>query len=268
MSFEAPGAGVAVDALRAELAQAAVGVPDEQLSKFLDWKPNVARAAGRFRAHCSWRAAHRFAFDDPPLLASGDPQLKRLLESEVVVAPDGMVDKQGASVLVGRLRNNDMSDGRTPEEVCRMALYTIDRVLETSNARHNGVAIFHDMTGVQSKNFSPAVPKLLFGALVGNLPVRIKGIYILNAPLFFRAFFSVFSLLLPTKLQDRVRFVSSLSEVYEVIDQEQMLSEHGGSRTHDTAAWVSNHIAREASGELPSHSLMCCVPGDSVITSS
>jgi hypothetical protein len=252
-----------VDALRAELAEAAVGVPDEQLAKFLEWKPDVARAAGRFRAHCSWRAAHRFAFDDPPLLASGDPQLRRLLESEVVVAPDGMVDKQGASVLVGRLRNNDMSDGRTPEEVCRMALYTIDRVLETSNARRNGIAVFHDMNGLQSKNFSPAIPKLLFGALIGNLPVRIKGVYILNAPLFFRVFFSVFSLMLPTKIRERVRFVSSMSEVHEVIDQEQLLSEHGGSRTHDTAAWVSNHVAREASGELPSRSLMCCVPSDS-----
>lgn len=40
-------------ALKTELGDAADGVSDENLLKFLRWKPSVERAAGRFRDHQS-----------------------------------------------------------------------------------------------------------------------------------------------------------------------------------------------------------------------
>ena len=88
---------------------------------FFPQKPSVERASDRFRAHSKWRAENSFAFDDPdkPLQASKDDELKRILEGDVVISPEDMFNKKGSAVICGRLRNNDMSDGRTVEDVVR-----------------------------------------------------------------------------------------------------------------------------------------------------
>lgn len=108
-------------ALKAELGPSAASVSDANLLKFLRWKPSVERASDRFRAHARWRSENPFLFDDPdkPLEASKNAELRRLLESDVVISPDDMVSKRGSAVLCGRLRNNDMTDGRTVEDVVR-----------------------------------------------------------------------------------------------------------------------------------------------------
>jgi hypothetical protein len=115
--------------LKAELGDLANGCKDYNLVKLLCWKADVGRTAERFRGLVQWLKENPFGMDEPPLQASEDPSLKRVLESSVIVAPEGMVDKEGHTVLIGRLRNNDMSDGRSVEDVVRMAVYTIDRVL-------------------------------------------------------------------------------------------------------------------------------------------
>jgi len=111
--------------LRDELGEEAEGVEDCNLLKFLRWKADVGRAAGRYRCLLKWRKENPFALDKTPLQASQDHTLKRVLETQFLVAPDGMVDKKGHTVLVGRFRNNDMSDGRTPKDVVRMCIYTL-----------------------------------------------------------------------------------------------------------------------------------------------
>lgn len=249
-----PKAVELIPSLRNELGAAAEGVSDSNLLKFLHWKPDVERASARFRSLLEWRKENSWAMDDTrkPLLASEDPELKRVLESDVIVAPDGLVDKKGSTVLVGRLRNNDMSDGRQATDVCRMILYTIDRVLERKSTLIHGITIFHDMNGLSKKNVDVSIPKLLVKALVGHLPIRIQGIYILNAPLFFRGIFSVISLMLPAKLRARTHFFKDIKEVYEIIDKDQLLVEHGGKRMHDSSQWVADQIHREENGTLDS----------------
>lgn len=238
-------------ALRKELDDKnATDVKDYNLLKFLHWKQDIKRAADRHCGLAKWRKENPYVFNN--LEASSDDTLKRVLESQVLVAPDNMVDKHGRSVIVGRLRNNDMSDGRTPQDVVRMFVYTIDRVLENENAQRNGIVVFHDMTGLSPNNVDIRIPKMLFSALIGHFPLRMKGVYIYNAPGFFRAIFGIVSLMMPTKLRQRVHFVNSLEDVYEVIDQDEMLEEHGGKRTHDAQAWVASQMEREQNGTIES----------------
>ena len=68
--------------LKTELGDAAADVPDKQLLKFLHWKPDITRAAERFRAHLKWRKGNPWAFDDQPLRVSSDEQLKKLLKND------------------------------------------------------------------------------------------------------------------------------------------------------------------------------------------
>ena len=235
-------------ALKIELGDAAHGVSDANLLKFLRWKPDVERAAGRFRDHQKWRELNPFAFDDTsrPLQASKDDELKRVLCSDVVIAPADLVSKKGSAVLCGRLRNNDMSDGRTVEDVVRMILYTMDRVLEREHAQVHGITLFYDMEGVTSKNIHVGIPKLLLNAIIGHFPIRIEGAYILNAPLIFKGMFSMIQLAMPPKLRKRFHFVSDIDEVYEVIDKDLLLEEHGGKRVHESSEWVALQMQRES----------------------
>ena len=236
--------------LRKTLGDLAEDVSDENLLKFLHWKPDVTRASERFKSHVQWRKANPFFMDDNPPLVSKDPTLKRLLENEIIVSPKGYVDNEGNSVLFGRLRNNDMTDGRTPEEVVRMVLYMIDKVLENENAQINGVTIFHDMKGLARKNIHPTIPKLIIGAIIGNFPIRIQGMYVLNAPFFFFAIFKIVSLLMPVKLRQRIHFLKDLSEI--PISKDNLLPEHGGTKEFDVKQWVQEQIEREKNDSISS----------------
>jgi len=163
------------------------------------------------------------------------------------------VTKDGCTVLVGRLRNNDMTDGRTPEDVCRMILYIIDRALERESTYERGVVVFHDLKDISKDNIHPGVAKLLFRAILGHLPLKIKGIYLLNAPFFFKGMFTMISsLLFPKKLKQRVHYVESLEDMYGVIDQDLLLREHGGQLDFDVEEWVKKAIEREESGDISS----------------
>lgn len=146
-----------------------------------------------------------------------------------------------------------MTDGRTPEEVCRMIMYTIDRALELKSTQEHGVVIFHDLKDVSKDNIHPGVAKLLLKAIIGHFPLKIKGIYLLNAPFFFKGIFTMISsVLFPKKLKQRVHYVDKLEEMYDVVDKELLLAEHGGMLEYDQEAWIKQQIQRENSGEMNS----------------
>lgn len=234
---------------RETLGDIAKDVSDENLLKFLHWKPNLTRATERFQAHINWRSKNTTFFDsDPLLLASQDPLLQKHLCEEIIVAPPGMSDKYGNAVVVGRLRNNNMRDGRTPKDVARMLVYTLDRVLERENAQINGVTVFHDLRGLGPSNVHPSIPKILFGAIIGNMPIRVQAIYIWNAPMFFWGFFKIVSIFMPQKIKQRIHLVKDLSEV--PIEPDEFLVEHGGKREYNSKEWVEAQIQREKNGSI------------------
>ena len=244
-------------ALREELGDVANGAPDEYLLRFLRWKPDVSRASERFHAHIKWKEANPGLFDET-LRISDDPELERLLQSDVLVAPPGCQIKTGGPVLIGRLRNNDMTDGRTVKGVCRMILYTMDRLLELPEMQVPGVTLVHDLKGIdRSKNLHVDVPKIVFGALIGNFPMRINGVYIWNAPFWFPTFFSVVSrIVLPKKVRQRVHFIDSLEELDEVMDRDLLLPELGGKAEFSSSEWVEEQKQREENGTFVSMTTM------------
>mmetsp|Transcript_16359 Transcript_16359/g.44990 ORF Transcript_16359/g.44990 Transcript_16359/m.44990 type:complete len:290 (-) Transcript_16359:308-1177(-) len=249
--------------LRAELASEldAVAVTDEQLVPFLRWKPNVPRAAQRVRAFLSWKRDNPHLFDETLRLSQDDP-LCRVLASRFIVAPPGLTtkpnhrnnnDKGGSPVLIGRLRNNDLRDGRTVDDVCRALFYTLDRLLETPASSEQGIVILHDLRRFSpSKNADLGIPKTLFGALFGHFPVRIKAIYLLNAPFFFHAFFQMMStLLFPAKVKARCKFIKSLKEIEDVVDIDLLPQDVcGNADEFDVEAWMEEQKQRELNGTL------------------
>jgi hypothetical protein len=240
-------------ALKEELQQDCNGVKDEDLLMFLRWKPSVDRAAGRFRKFLQWKRNNPGLFDET-LHVSKDQELERLLQTEVIVAIPGLYTKDGGPLLIARVRNNDMTDGRTARDVCRMMFYTIDRIMERPESQSHGVTVIHDLRGFdRSKNVRIEVAKIVFHGLLGHFPLHIRAIYIWKAPPLFPAFFEIMSKLVMTKkIRERLHFIDDLSEIESVVDQDSLLTELGGTLKWSSKDWVEECKQREIEGSFQS----------------
>ncbi|CAJ1952709.1 unnamed protein product [Cylindrotheca closterium] len=238
-------------AFKESLGSTADGIEDIHLQQFLRWKPNVQRATERFRAFCQWKKANPSLFDDS-LRLTKDDELLRLIKSQVIVHPPGCTTNTGSPILIGRLRNNDMKDGRTVEGVCRMMFYNIDRMLEMPESCDEGITILHDLKGFSpSKNADLGIPKLLFSAIFGHFPIRIKNIYLLNAPFVFYAFFKALStMFFPAKVKARCVFISKVDDLKDVMDTDLLLKDVGGKAELDLDRWIEANKKREQDGSL------------------
>jgi len=238
--------------LKKELGAECEGLPDQYLLAFLNWKPSVSRASTRFRSFKKWKSAdeNRGIFDET-LRLSKDPELERVVRSEVFVAPPNLYTKAGGPVVIGRFRNNDMTDGRTVDDVCRMAYYTVDRLLQLPETREHGITLVHDLRGFDpSRNANIQIPKKLFGAMIGQFPVKIKGVYICHAPFIFYGFFKIVSLFMGKKLRERIHFCDNFEEigtVHNILDPNDLLTEMGGTLEFSIKDWVEEQKAKEQS---------------------
>ena len=86
--------------------------------------------------------------------------------------------------------------------------------------------------------------------LPGKRQLKGFAINIPNAPLSFWCFFKVTSVMFPAKLRQRTHLPKKPKGVYEIIDRNQLLLEHGGSRQHDQTQCVRIQIEREISGAV------------------
>lgn len=243
--------------LKTELGAECEGVSDEYLLPFLHWKPSVRRASQRFRSFVQWKNLdeNKGIFDET-LRLSKDPELERCIASEVIVAPPNLRTNAGGPVLIGRFRNNDMTDGRTVDGVCRMMLYTVDRVLQSPEAKTHGLTVVHDLRGFDAKkNANINIPKKLFAAMIGHMPIKIKGIYICHAPLIFYGFFRIVSLFMGKKLRERIHFCDDFSDVgtvHDIMNPNDLLTELGGTLEFSIKDWIEEQKIKEESGEWKS----------------
>jgi len=232
--------------MRKEIGTIADHISDEQLIKFLRWKPDVQRAVQRFHAHLEWQRRNPGLFDNT-LRISKDKELERLLQTDVVIAPPQCRTRVGGPLIIGRLRNNDMHDGRSPKDVCRMMFYTLDRVLDDPAAQLYGVTVLHDLKGFdKKKNGHIEIPKTLLGGIIGHFPIRIRAIYLLDPPWWFATVFTIMSsLLFPKKLKQRCHFIKNKTEIYHDIDPKMLIKELGGEVEFDSSEWVKQQKERE-----------------------
>ena len=233
--------------LKTELGGECQNVSDDHLLMFLYWKPSIDRAAERFREFVAWKKENERDFG-PTLLVSKDPELERLLLSEVMVAPPNLTTKTGSPVLIGRMRNNDMTDGRTVDGVCRMAYYNLDNVLQRPETQKQGVTVIHDLRGFDRfKNARVEIAKRLVKGALNVFPIKVNMVYFVDAPLVFIGFFTIVSFFIPKKIRERVRFISSFDEI-DVIDPNNLLQEMGGTLQWSSKEWVDEQKRLEEKG--------------------
>mmetsp|Transcript_30313 Transcript_30313/g.39975 ORF Transcript_30313/g.39975 Transcript_30313/m.39975 type:complete len:260 (-) Transcript_30313:178-957(-) len=236
-----------------ELLQLRIAFPnvsDGNLNKFLKHKRNPDRAVEVIETHKLYRSENSW-IDNPPLRAHSDLQLRKILESELLITPTRSKDKLGRPCLFLCLRNNDFSDGRTGYDICRAILYNLERQLNRDDVLTNGIVLVCDLGGIQGEHCRIEIFQTIFSALSGKIPLRVKALYLISPPWFFGPVFAIASLFMSQKLKNRAVTLQNFNELYEFIDQDQIPEKYGGEIKHDQKEWVAQQIQEEQKKKIP-----------------
>ena len=171
--------------LRELLGDDAKGVSDNTLSRYIRYKPDVQRAAERFRARRLFRKENTYVYNDKSLLLSQDPKLTHLIRNGFVVAPEELHAKDQSHVMIIRGAKCDV--GTAPHfcdshDASRAIFYILQRMMERNTLDPlKGITIILDLSGYTRKNLPSQLAKLLSKA-VGCFPIRIQSILVVSMP--------------------------------------------------------------------------------------
>jgi len=230
--------------LRKTLGDDAKNISDETLSRYIRWKPDVKRAADRFRSNQTFRKESSYGFDDKPLLLSQDPKLTYLVQNGMVIAPEELVAKDGTGVLIIRGAKCDMTSHKKCDDrdAARAIVFVLQKALERNSIDPlKGVTVILDLVGVTRKNVPRKLANLLAKA-TGCFPVRIRAIYVVAMPWWFP---SGYTKLFSAAIRSRIHFLKNKTALSEFIEEDRLLEEDGGIYNFDLQAWISSIVLQE-----------------------
>lgn len=211
------------ESLRETLGDDARGVTNETLSRYMRWKPDVERAADRWRANQAFQQENSYIFNDDkkPLLLSQDPKLTFLLQNGMILVSEEVFAKDGSGIILIKGAKSDITTHNcTDRDASRACFYIIQQMLANNIFDPlKGITIILDLEGATRNNIPKSLPSLLSKA-VGCFPVRIQSIYVLSSPWWFPG--GRYKFMFSTKLQSRVFFVKNKTALYEFIDKDRL----------------------------------------------
>ncbi|NWI23361.1 TTPA protein, partial [Sula dactylatra] len=132
-------------------------------------------------------------------------------------------DPQGSKVLVYRIGQWDPKLF-TAYDVFRVSLITSELIVKEIETQRNGVKAIFDLQGwrfAHAFQISPAVAKKIAAVLTDSFPLKVRGIHLINEPLFFHPVFTLIKPFLTEKIKERVymhgyNYMQSLTEHFPV----------------------------------------------------
>ena len=239
--------------MREKLGEGAANIPDETLSRYIRWKPDVKRAADRYCAYQTFRKDNPYIFDEKPLQLSQDPKLLYLIQNGMVIAPEELVAKDGSSVMIVRGAKCDVAAHKCDDQTASRAIfYVLQSILERRTFDPlKGITVVLDLTGVSRRN----VPKKLANFLSKAkdcFPLRIRAIYVVAMPWWFPS--NSTTKLFSTTMRSRIHFLKSTVALSEYIEKDRLLVEDGGIYHFDLQEWISATVLREVETAATQHS--------------
>lgn len=118
-------------------------------------------------------------------------------------------DNKGRRILVLELGKNWKHKKVSLDEVFKGAVLFLEAAMLEPASQVAGAQVIFDMDGLslqQAWQFTPTFAKRIVDWLQDSVPLRIKGIHIVNQPTIFNMVFALFKPLLREKLRNRVIF--------------------------------------------------------------
>ncbi|XP_024067252.1 alpha-tocopherol transfer protein [Terrapene carolina triunguis] len=128
-------------------------------------------------------------------------------------------DPGGSKVLIYRIGQWDPKMF-TAYDVFRVSLITSELIVKERDTQRNGVKAIFDLQGwrfAHAFQISPTVAKRIAAVLTDSFPLKVRGIHLINEPLFFHPVFALIKPFLTDKIKERVymhgsNYIQSLTQ--------------------------------------------------------
>ncbi|KAL4712911.1 hypothetical protein ACJJTC_011981 [Scirpophaga incertulas] len=123
-----------------------------------------------------------------------------------------MRDHLGRRVLVLELGKHWNHQNCTLDEVFKGCVLFLEAAMLEPETQVCGAVVIFDMDGLSMQQvwqFTPAYAKRIVDWLQDSIPLRIKGLYIINQPYIFNVVFQLFKPFLKEKLRSRIVFMGT-----------------------------------------------------------
>ncbi|XP_077208420.1 alpha-tocopherol transfer protein [Paroedura picta] len=120
-------------------------------------------------------------------------------------------DPAGSKVIVYRIAKWDPKMF-TAFDVFRVSLITSELIVREIDTQRNGVKVIFDLQGwrfAHAFQISPGVAKRIAAVLTDSFPLKVRGIHLINEPLFFHPVFALIKPFLTEKIKARVHMHGS-----------------------------------------------------------
>ncbi|XP_059419634.1 alpha-tocopherol transfer protein-like isoform X2 [Carassius carassius] len=120
-------------------------------------------------------------------------------------------DDAGSRVLIYRVGQWNPKEF-TAYEVFRVSLITSELIVQEWETQRNGLkAIFdlQDWCFAHALQINPSLAKKISSVLTDSFPLKVRGIHLINEPIFFRPVFAMIRPFLPDKIKQRIHMHGS-----------------------------------------------------------
>ncbi|KAL8182082.1 UNVERIFIED_CONTAM: hypothetical protein K2H54_042641 [Gekko kuhli] len=114
-------------------------------------------------------------------------------------------DPAGSKVIIYRIAQWDPKMF-TAFDVFRVSLITSELIVREVETQRNGVKVIFDLQGwrfAHAFQISPGVAKRIAAVLTDSFPLKVRGIHLINEPLFFHPVFALIKPFLSEKIKAR-----------------------------------------------------------------
>uniref|UniRef100_A0A672RQT9 Tyrosine-protein phosphatase non-receptor type 9 n=1 Tax=Sinocyclocheilus grahami TaxID=75366 RepID=A0A672RQT9_SINGR len=160
-------------------------------------KFDVSRAIDLFQAYKNTRIKEGIYNINP----NEEPLRSELLSGKFTVLPGRDAKGAALALFTARLHRPELT---THKAVLQAIIYQLDKAIESVQTQRDGLIFIYDMTNSTYANFDYELCVKILNLLKGAFPARLKCVFIVSSPLWFRAPFAVLRLFVREKLRERV----------------------------------------------------------------
>ncbi|XP_070998855.1 tyrosine-protein phosphatase non-receptor type 9 [Oncorhynchus clarkii lewisi] len=209
-------------------------------------KFDVSRAIDLFQAYKNTRIKEGIFNINP----EEEPLRSELLSGKFTVLPGRDAKGAALALFTARLHRSDVTTHRA---VLQAIIFQLDKAIESVDTQRDGLIFIYDMTNSSYGNFDYELCVKILDLLKGAFPARLKCVFIVSSPLWFRAPFAVLRLFVREKLRERVCTVKA-HELSNYIPVSSLPEHLNGTSRYSHVAWIQSCVnTHTAPGDASTH---------------
>ncbi|KAF5287376.1 hypothetical protein FQA39_LY15914 [Lamprigera yunnana] len=159
------------------------------------------------------------------------PEIQEIINAGIILPLPKPDDKYGARIILWNF-NNTNPDTMPYINLVTVFMMMLDIIVkEDDDATISGITIWADGTNCSAKYMFQMTPPLLmrnFQCVEKGYPLRIKGTYVTNCPVYLEILTNLIKSIMKSKIAQRMHVFSNIKDLYSVLPESLLPREFGG----------------------------------------